>query len=434
MSQPRCPMGSHPLARTLAGFAGTFTLAVFASQASAGEIDPRLTAIVTANAGIEESDTDQILIEVLPEARISLPGPFSADVGLRFEMTEGSSGLGTRQTYSSLSRPVRLADDVRLEITDFALSWREGPTRIRVGKQTYAWGVLDGLQVTDRLDPSRKRQAIFIDQRPDRISRWGGRAEFRMLGVEWDAAAIFDGTADQLAQPGDAFAPSAPRFRGGLPQGAPLPDISVDVPSNNTYGLRARRSLGASDLTLLAFHGPETEPVLEANQQGITLVYPNRALYGANFQIGSGAQVWRAELAYVPRQPVNLGDGLLTIDRRKRVLGGLGLDWSLGGGAFLNAQVGVDWIEGDQLLRPNTDVISTIRIQKPWAQDTLLTKAEIIGSLSDGDGTFRPSISWQATDALRLEAGVDVIWGQPDELIGQFDRQDRAWVRFHVAL
>ncbi|MFN2100023.1 hypothetical protein [Altererythrobacter sp. MF3-039] len=397
------------------------------------EAEPRLEVVQTSVIGLSEKDADQTSIRIFPEARISLPGQWNANIGLRVEAIDDDARLGTRDTFAPMSRPVTLGSNARLEIDEAVITWREGGSRLTFGKQVFAWGVLDGLQVTDRLDPSRRQESIFIEQRPDRISRWGARAEADGLGLRWDAALIIDGTADQLAQFGDPFAVTAPRFRGGLPMNAPLPSLTIDASKQPTFGLRITRPSGASDLTLLGFHGPETEPLIALDSTGARLIYPDRSLLGLNWQMSSGAQVWRAELAWVPDQPVNFQDGLLRIERRDRVLGGVGLDWTLRGGIFLNAQIGVDHIRGRDLVRPNTDVISTLRLQKAWINDTLRGSAELITSLGDGDGTFRPSLTWQMSDALRVEAGLDYIWGSNRGLIGQFDANDRVWLRLRFS-
>ncbi|MEM9725322.1 MAG: hypothetical protein AAF909_07660 [Pseudomonadota bacterium] len=58
----------------------------------------------------------------------------------------------------------------------------------------------------------------------------------------------------------------------------------------------------------------------------------------------------------------------------------------------------------------------------------------MIASLTDGDGVARPAVAWQAADNLRLEAGVDIIFGAQQGLIGQFDNRDRAWVSARLSI
>ena len=114
-------------------------------------------------------------------------------------------------------------------------------------------------------------------------------------------------------------------------------------------------------------------------------------------------------------------------DRRQRLIAGVGLDWRLPGDLLVNAQFALDRVRGDGLVRPNTDRIATLRIQRAFANDTWRWSAEVLGNLADRDGTFRPALRWQANDALRLSAGVDLVWGEREGLFGQFRDTDRVW-------
>lgn len=384
--------------------------------------------------GLEDDESHQALLIVRPSAQVKLSPRWSLDVTLRLEAAGADTGLGTRETFSEISRPLKISEDARMEIDEAVLGWRRGGARIRLGKQTAAWGVLDGVQVTDRFDAVRRREAVFFDNRPDRISRWGARAEFSAAGVRWDAAAFFDGTGDQLAERGDAFEVTASRLRAGLPAGAGPQTLSVDISNEPTFGLRATRTFGADDVSLLVFNGPETEPVFTPDGAGVELDYRTRTLLGATWRRSAGPRVFRMEAAWIPSQPVNLSAPTLGVDRRNRVLAGAGLDWDLPEDFFANLQLAMDWVEGDDLVRPNTDVIATLRVQKTWANDTWRAGAEVIASLGDGDGVFRPGVAWQATDTLRLESGVDAVFGPSNGLIGQFSDRDRAWFRARVSI
>lgn len=379
--------------------------------------------------GIDTGDLSQARLTLFPEVRVRWHKHWSAELDLRIEAAGSDTGLGTINTYDDISKPLELGPNTRLEIDKAALVWRKGSSRFTLGKQTLAWGVLDGLQVTDRFDAVRRREGVFTPQRPERISRWGVRLEGRWAGFRWDAATLLDGTADQFAEPGDVFEVRAPRLRAGLPSSAPLPSLRTSLSNSPTAGLRAHRSLGAADISLMVMRGPDTLPVIGNKNGQLTLEYPSRSLFGLTWQRGSGARVWRIEAAYIPDQSLNLATPSPSIGTRKRLLAGVGLDWDLPGSLFLNLQLGVDSLDGDGTVRPDTDTIATIRLQKSLSNDTLRASAEFLGNLADGDGTFRPAVAWQFNDQLRFETGVDVIWGDVDGLIGQFNGADRVWLR-----
>ena len=415
----------------LPGLAGLAAALVLAAPAAADTIrlKPAMTAAYTIGTGIEGDEADLSRLELRPELSVRGPGNWRAELALQIEGAAGDTGLGALDTYSDVSRPLSLGPDARLAIDTATLAWRKRSTRITLGKQSLAWGVLDGLQVTDRFDAVRRREAVFTEHRPQRLSRWGARAEFTRAGVKWDAGLLLDGTADQFAEPGDTFAVTAPRLRAGLPASAPLPQLDVRTPGTPTAGLRASRRFDGHDASLLVIHGPDTEPVFRPTDTGVALEYDTRTLVGATWQTGSGSRVWRLETAWIGDQPVNLeGPGLRT-DTRSRWLAGVGMDWDLRGGAFLNAQLGADHVEGGALVRPDTDVIATVRLQKPFANETWKASAELLGSLSDGDGTFRPAVTWQVSDRFRLQGGADIVWGDRAGLFGQFRDADRVWMK-----
>lgn len=376
-------------------------------------------------------------LTIRPTLRLDLARHWQFDGRLRIELADSRTGLGTTETYDGPSRPLRFGDDHRAEIDRATLSWRRRGHRITLGKQTVAWGVLDGLQITDRFDAKRRRDAVFSEQRPERLSRWGAR--YRFARGDWgvDLAGAFDGTVDQLPRPGDAFFPLAPRLRGGLPAAASLPPLTIVTPERPTLGVRVTRTIGQSDISVLTLRGPDTEPVFESTAGGIEVAFPVRHLVGATWQRSAGARVWRLEVAHVPNQAVNvLGATVARFVSRKRTLAGAGLDWRLPANVLLNAQIGVDQVDpgGERLVRPTRDVITTWRLQHLLANDQVRISTEVIASLTDGDVVVRPAVRWQINDHWRVAAGLDWIDGDPAGLFGQYEDASRVWLRATLTL
>ena len=396
-------------------------------------------------AGVDDADGGPALarLTLRPDLKARFGKRWRAELGLRVEFAGGETGLGTTDTFSDLSRPLLRSDTTRLEIDTATLSWRRRSTVLTLGKQTVAWGKLDGLQVTDRFAPVRQRDFILTDTRPERISRWGARFEHDLGDWRADWALALDPTVSQLARPGDRFFPTAPRNRAGFLAGAALPPVTVSdrnaVFEDATLGLRLSRRLRGADFAVLALSGPDTDPVFAAGgpatSPAVTLDYPRRTLVGITGSRTAGEFVLRGELAHVPDQAVNVAPGLES-DDRARWLAGIGADWSAPGDVFVNAQIGIDHIADGaaSLTRPGTDTIATLRAQKGFVRDTVYLRGEYIGSLSDGDGVIRPMVEWQATDTVTVKAGADIVFGERDELFGQFRENDRLWVRLTVSL
>lgn len=429
----------------LAPLAITMILGLAAGPAAAGleRVSKRTEIEFWAAADGDEGRIALSRLSIRPSLRLRAGEDWTIDLAGRVEAAYDRTGLGTTRSYSPASRPLIDSENTRLEIDQFVLGRRFGANRLSIGKQTLPWGVLDGIQITDRFDPVRRRDFVLSELRPERLARWGLR--WRHDGDAWraDLAVAFDPTVNQLAQAGDRFEPLAPRLRGGLPSA--LDSTTLDIVQSDrdrywrdaTYGLRLSRAIGRADASALFLSGPDTDPLLrlsglDPQSATIQLDYPRRELIGATLEVPEGSRVWRLELAHIPNQPINVaGAEALNSDERGRTLAGIGMDWNAPEGWFVNAQLAVDRLSSGrpEPVRPQTDVIATLRAQRGFVQDTLKFRSEILASLSDGDGVVRAALDWQFSDPLRLSVGADWLFGTRDGLFGQYRDASQLWVR-----
>jgi len=385
-------------------------------------------------------------LTIKPSLRLRAADEWDIDLKGRLEAAYDRTGLGTVRSFSPASRPVIDSDHVRLDIDRLVISRRFGDHRLSLGKQTLAWGVLDGVRITDRFDPVRRRDFVLTEVRPERLARWGLRWRHDGEGLRTDFAVAFDPTVNQLAQVGDRFEPLAPRLRGGLP--ADLDSSAFDVVQSKrdrywqdaTVGLRLTHALGRADLSVVFVSGPDTDPLLrlsgnDPQQPEITLDYPRRKLFGATLEVPEGSRVWRLELAHIPDQAINTDSALLlSSDERARTLAGIGMDWNAPEGWFVNAQLAVDHLASrtPDAVRPRTDLIATLRAQRGFMQDIFKLRSEILTSLSDGDGVVRSALDWQVSDPMRLTIGGDWLFGSRDGLFGQYRDASQLWLRMYL--
>ena len=406
----------------------------------------RINADLMTAFNTSSGDQDLVRATIRPDIQIAIRKRWRFDVNGRIELADDNTGLGTVDTFSDASRPLIDEARVRIELDRVILQYKRRGTRIKIGKQVTAWGVLDGLQVTDRFDASRRRDFVLTDPRPDRIARWGVRAQQSFGSWQIDMSASLDPTVDQIATAGDVFFPRAPRLRGGF--GFAVPNFPAFVTSREEYlsdvtiGGRLSRDVGAATISVLSISGPDTEPVLSSAltatlQPAISLNYLRRTLVGGSVEVASGAQIWRLEAAHILDQPINTVTATpLSRTTRPRWLAGVGADWDAPMGFLVNGQVAVDHIDagGLTLARPKTDVIGTVRFQRYFSNNVWLFKNEWIGSLTDGDGVVRPSLTYQADDNVTLSLGADIIFGQQTGLFGQFRDDTRVWARIAVSI
>jgi hypothetical protein len=260
-----------------------------------------------------------------------------------------------------------------------------------------------------------------------------------LAGAWLDAAVALDSSVSQQPDIGAAFAPRAPRLRGGLPAnlGGSLSVVHSERAhslGDATYGLRVSRRWGGLEVSALGLSGPEPEPTLTLEGSGsqIVLIHPRRSVAGVTAEGQFGAAVWRLEAAHIPDQPVNtLGPAVLSHDDRARTLVGVGVDWNAPFNVFANGQIIVDEIEGGRspAARPLRDVFATVRLQRGFANDTLRLRIEALGAISDGDAVVRPQLDWQANDRWSAAVGADVFVGDRSGLFGQYRDESRLWLR-----
>jgi hypothetical protein len=415
----------------------TATLIACSSTAAAIEVDSfKVEAQLWAAASLDDLSSQLARLSVTPELELRFGSDWHGAAALRLEYADDAVGLGRTAAFAAASKPWRLSEQARIEVDALSIEYRGSQTTLTLGKQVVAWGVLDGLQVTDRFAPVRRRDFVLLDPRPDRISRWGARLRHRAGALLVDAAVAFDPTSSQLPEHDGAFAP---------PVSANLLRLPVarrgHEPGNATYGLRLARQLDRMQVSVLALSGPDTDAVVAPAPAGsatpAVLDHPRRTLLGSTLEASAGELVLRLEVAHVPDQPTTAFDaGQPVVTTRARTLAGVGVDWSAPAGIFVNAQLGVDHLQGGGRfgLRSRTDTVATLRGQRGLRQDTLVASAELLISLDERDGAFRPALRWQVDDNWSLATGADLLFGARETPFGQFRDRSRFWLRATVSM
>ena len=395
---------------------------------------------------LQNADLDLSRLSLSSTHKLKLSRRWSVQFDIEAQMANDNVGLGGTDNFAFANRPLIDNSNVRVELTSAFVMWRKWATSLIIGKQVTPWGVLDGIQVTDRFDPVRRRDFVFTDVRPERIARWGVRWRSKIDSWSVDTSFAFDGSASQQAEIGDAFFFTSTRFTGGLVlDDAAISGQGIDLitqrPSHalkqSTAGIKMSHSLGDGDFSLMAFRGPDNDPILgllngqvAGAQLKISVDYNRRTVLGATFDTTAGALILRMELAYIPDQPLNvLAEIPLTQARRKRILTGFGVDWPAPDEWFVNAQIVFDYINKDKvnLVRPSTDTLLTLRAQRSFYNARLLVKAELLGSVNQGDGVIRPVLAFDLNDKIKLQGGLDWLFGDNNGQFGQFKDQSRLW-------
>jgi len=396
------------------------------NAASAQTIDGALV-VAADEDGLAKAN---LLIE--PETTIALRSGIEAVMSLRIEAAGSRTGTGARSGFSPISAPLVKGDDLRIEVDEFYLAIPAGALELRLGKQEIAWGSIDGARVVDTVSPARLTEGLARDPRPDRIAIWAARAQAIIGRVDVDLVFAPDPTANQLAEPDVAFFPQAPRFLAGLQPAGPLPPIiredRGDLIGDATIGARLSYRLDATDLRVSVVRGIDQDgiPVFDGKQ--IELRHPRRHTIGLEFVRQFGGVVGRLESAWTPDARFvvagSLGGEVAQVDR---LVGGIGADFSGPLGTYINVQLIADHVASDRsLVRPRTDVISTLRVQKDFDDNRHALLAEWLNSFTDADGLVRLELVRRLDDRFAIFLGTDIFYGASRGLFGQFSERTRA--------
>lgn len=395
------------------------------TAASAQTVDGALIVAVD-EGGLAKAN---LLIE--PETTIALASGIEAVMSLRIEAAGSETGTGSRSGFSPISAPLVKGDDGRVEIDEFYLSVPAGALEFKLGKQEIAWGSIDGARVVDTISPVRLTEGLARDPRPDRIAIWAARMQAIIGRVDLDFVLAPDPTANQLAEPGAAFFPQAPRFLAGLQPVGPLPPIlredRGDLIGDATIGARMSYRLDATDLRVSFVRGIDQDGVPVFDGQQIELRHPRRHTIGLEAVRQFGGVVGRLETAWTPDARFvvagSLGTEVAEVDR---IVGGVGADFSGPLGTYVNVQLIVDHVSSDRdLVRPRTDVVSTLRIQKDFEDNLHTVRAEWLNSFTDTDGLVRLEFSRRLDDRFSIFLGGDIFYGASRGIFGQFSDRSR---------
>lgn len=398
-----------------------------------------MPADIAYGYGSTSSESMQLQLKLTPEMTIDTPGSTRV-VGsfrVRVDPTDRlEPGEAPRDAYAPLSRPLALGEVGLAEIRDLYVETELGDALLRLGKQQIVWGRLDGIKVLDILNPQDFREFILEDFGESRIGLWSAYLDASLGSWRAELAVIPDGTGHVIPNPGAWFELRAPRFRFGAGNDQPgLPLITEsrahDLDSTGA-GLRMSRSIGRVDLALVAYTGIDPEPLGRITSDGngpvVERYFERRQLAGFSAETGIGSAVVRIEYAIQPDRVFNLRTAssleAVELDQHRAAIG---IDFSLPGSIFINAQYLLDTVRNAPatLLRPDTDRLSTLYVRKSFGYDKVLVEARWYHSYTDKDDMVSASLSFLFGSNSRIRLQADAFSGTTSGLFGQFETRDR---------
>lgn len=260
---------------------------------------------------------------------------------------------------------------------------------LRAGRQIIAWGVADGLRLTDIISPMDYTE--FLAQDYDDIRIPVGGLRLRYSREKWSFEAVAIPVSSFFELPTDA---ENPWSVGPLPIG--------DEPShrlcNMEYGGRLSFFLSGIDFSLSALHTWNKMPVVCGGMGQ----YRRMTMLGADCSLPLGRFVFRGEVAeYLDEAQAAASQA---VPRAASTNALLGIDWYAGNDWSLSAQYAHKYVaSGDHR---NTG-LATFRISKDLLRNTLALQSFAYIDVTNGGIYNRLSADYALNDQLHVTLGYD---------------------------
>ena len=334
---------------------------------------------------------------------------------------------------------------------------------IRIGKQYVVWGVLEGIRITDEINPLDFRELIMPDLLDYRIPLWTLRADFYGENNDYEFLWIPDLRFHKPAPKGSEW-----ELLQRVP-GTEEPEPSLE---NSEIGLRVSRNMLGAEVSLSYFWTWDDFPVVfrtvkinSAQEPVFFPTYTRINIFGGTLVKPMGDFVLKGEVAYVPDKYFGLAgdvdedhDGYLDSQgelKKKHVRWGLGVDFSMWG-ADLSPAV-TQWIILDYdkgLIQDRYDTSLTLYARKPMPEKSAVFELLAIGLVNLRELYLNPEMTFDITDNFQIASGLDLFYGeksrfgvsgsssgvaalntseQSAQFFGNFNDNDRIYVEFKYA-
>jgi len=297
---------------------------------------------------------------------------------------------------------------------------------IRLGKQFVVWGVLEGMRLTDEINPMDFRELILLDLLDYRIPLWTAKVDYYREESTWQFLWIPDIELHKPAPVGSEW-----ELLQTVPNTAE-PDSSLLRDSE--IGVRYTREILGAEVGLSYFYTWDDFPVVFRSAKiGSTAeptffpTFMRLNMYGLTFVKPVGGNIIKGEFVYVPDKHFGLendtdidGDGFLDSDgilQKKHIRWGLGLDFNIWGMDVSPAIA--QWVILDYnpiLFQDEYETSLALFIRKPMPEKSAVFQLLYINLLNAKESYLKPKIIFDVTDHFQIATGMDILYGSSSKL------------------
>ena len=316
-----------------------------------------------------------------------------------------------------------------LDVEEFYLEYTSQLFDVRVGKQIYNWGKADGINPSDHL--STVDLTDLVDDRD--IGIFSTRVNF-FLGADWILETVWSPFFTPIR-----LAPRGTRF-SFIPDGSPIRLNPRELPptslGHSQYGLRLLGFVGPVDLSLIWYDGINDAPVSRREGDGsVTPIFNKISVLGANVAFNTGKIGWRGEVGYRMTDGPRADDFIQYVIGVDRTFADVFIDHDL---YILIQYVRLDVTSKarDQASGGISQAFTNTAIglfRYEFSDDTELELRATI-NLDECDHLIEAQLSHNFSDIVELIIGGTVLGGDKATFFGQFDKNDRVFLRVTMTL
>jgi len=337
---------------------------------------------------------------------------------------------------------------------------------IRIGKQQVIWGKADGVFINDIVNPLDLRYFLMQDFENIRMGIPMIKANAYFKGISFEGIFIPKFEPWAYAQAGSpwAFQSMPDQLQVQMSSGSVMPvtvkrsiaKLPLPTLKNSEMGLKMSMFVAGTDLTLLLFNSYQDQAVnrlenfvITPNEFGIPVagsidlqpVYKRTTMYGINFSRPLGSVVLRGEGSILTNYHFNMvpnadlissaGKEDLSYDANY-LQAMVGIDMSGPYGTALSFQYIHKHIQdyefGTIQMKEDDQWLTMLLSGTFWNEEG---KARIltIYDYTNESGLSRFMFDYGIADNVKVETGVDVMWGVSESIFGQFDNNDNVYVK-----
>lgn len=366
---------------------------------------------------------------------------------------------------------LREEEDNRVaEIREFYFDFYMGDLDVRIGKQYVVWGVLEGIRITDEINPQDFRELIMPELLDYRVPLWTLKLDYywgdSAIQFLWIPDVQFHkhaprGSEWELTQ--DACKPD----RDGLSQCDPAKTLVPEtfVLENSEVGLRWTTNLFDTEISFSYFYTWDdfqvlfrTAPLNKVINPEAFPTYTRIHMYGTTFVKQLGPVILKGEAAYVTGKYFGISD---VDEDEDGILDNLGelkkdhLRWGIGVDLNVNgwdvSPAFVQWVIFDYeegIIVDEFDDSVNLFLRREFPQKSTTFQLLYIHLLNLKEAFLQPKLIFQLTDRFTITTGFDMFFGDSSRFgassgganvttieerarfIGNFDDNDRVFVEF----